>query len=123
MLGSEFHDEIFYDEAGGGFFRRTNRAGGLEGGVTNGEEVRIRGYMKPLSTLRRPLRSVDLRTHRPQDATSERSDTTAIRAAGVVGEAMVCWVLADAMREKFGGDSLEEMRRNFEGFVSQLGRY
>jgi len=123
MLGSEFHDEIFHDEAGGGFFRRTNRAGGLEGGVTNGEEIRIRGYMKPLSTLRRPLRSVDLRTHRPQDATSERSDTTAIRAAGVVGEAMVCWVLADAMREKFGGDSLEEMRRNFEGFVSQLGRY
>jgi chorismate synthase len=123
MFGSEFHDEIFYDEAGGGFFRRTNRAGGLEGGITNGEEIRIRGYMKPLSTLRRPLRSVDLRTHRPQDAASERSDTTAIRAAGVVGEAMVCWVLADAMREKFGGDSLEEMRRNFEGFVSQLGRY
>jgi chorismate synthase len=91
--------------------------------VTNGEEVRVSGYMKPLSTLRRPLRSVDLRSREPREAAFERSDTTAIRAAAVVGEAMVCFVLADAMQEKLGGDSLDEMRRNLEGYRRQLRDY
>ena len=122
-FGSTFHDEIFHDESRGGFYRETNRAGGVEGGVTNGEEVRVSGYMKPLSTLPQPLRSVDLRTHQPQEAAFERTDTTAIRAAGVVGEAMVCFVLARAMGEKTGGDSLEEMRRNLESYREHIRRF
>jgi len=122
-FGSEFHDEIFYDGAARRFYRTTNRAGGIEGGMTNGEEVRATGYMKPLSTLPRPLRSVDLRTHLPSEAAFERTDTTAIRAAGIVGEAMVCIVLAEAMREKFGGDSVGEMRRNFEAYRERLRAY
>jgi chorismate synthase len=120
LFGSEVHDEIFYEDAGRGYTHRTNRAGGLEGGVTNGEEIRVTGFMKPLSTLPRPLRSVDIRTHRPSEASFERTDTTAIRAAGVVGEAMTCFVLAREMCTKFGGDSLEEMRRNFEAYCEQL---
>lgn len=123
LFGSHFHDEIFYDSDGKRFFRRTNRAGGLEGGVTNGEELRVTGYMKPLSTLPQPLQSVDLRTHRPQEAAFERTDTTAIRAAGVIGEAMVCVVLAGAMLEKLGGDSLEEVQRNLGGYNEQVARY
>jgi chorismate synthase len=123
LFGSQVHDEIFYKESDKRFLRRTNRAGGLEGGVTNGEEIRITGFMKPLSTLPRPLRSVDLRTHQPQEASFERTDTTAIRAAGVIGEAMVCVVLAGEMREKFGGDSLEESRRNFRAYQEQLALY
>jgi chorismate synthase len=123
LFGSHFHDEIFYDHDGKRFFRRTNRAGGLEGGVTNGEELRVTGYMKPLSTLPQPLQSVDLRTHQPQEAAFERTDTTAIRAAGVIGEAMVCVVLAGAILEKLGGDSLEEIRRNLDGYQEQVARY
>jgi len=123
LFGSHFHDEIFYDREGKRFFRRTNRAGGLEGGITNGEELRVTGYMKPLSTLPRALQSVDLKTHEPQEATFERTDTTAIRAAGVIGEAMLCVVLAEAMLEKLGGDSLEEVRRNLEGYQEQVARY
>ncbi len=120
LPGSEVHDEIAYNEETKDFIRATNRAGGLEGGVTNGEEVRVRGHLKPLSTLRRPLRSVDIDTKQEESAAFERSDITAVPAAGVIGETMVALVLADAMREKFGGDSLGEMKRNFNGYREQL---
>lgn len=123
LPGSEVHDEITYSEESKEFIRRTNRAGGLEGGITNGEEVRVRGHLKPLSTLRRPLRSVDIDTKQDEPAGFERSDITAVPAAGVIGETMVAIVLASAMREKFGGDSLGEMRRNFEGYREQLRGY
>ncbi len=123
LPGSEVHDEIAYNKETRAFIRETNRAGGLEGGVTNGEELRMRGHMKPLSTLRRPLRSVDIDTKEQRPAGFERSDITAVPAAGVIGEAMVALVLASAMREKFGGDSLGEMKRNFEGYREQLRGY
>ncbi len=123
LPGSEVHDEIAYNDETKEFIRETNRAGGLEGGITNGEEVRIRGHLKPLSTLRRPLRSVDIDTKQEESAAFERSDITAVPAAGVIGEAMVALVLASAMREKFGGDSLGEMRRNFEAYREQLRGY
>ena len=123
LPGSEVHDEIAYNDETKEFIRETNRAGGLEGGITNGEEVRIRGHLKPLSTLRRPLRSVDIDTKQEQLAAFERSDITAVPAAGVIGEAMVALVIAAAMREKFGGDSLGEMKRNFEGYREQLRGY
>lgn len=144
--GSEVHDEIYYgseppalaggqnvDEnstnwppahAGGSdFFRKTNRAGGLEGGITNGEELRVRGYMKPISTLRKPLHSVDIDTKEASAAAFERSDITAVPAAGVIGEAMLAVVLANEMREKFGGDSLDEMKRNFEGYQHSVANF
>ena len=123
--GSAVHDEIGY-EAGGefaGFTRRSNRAGGLEGGVTNGEDVIVRGYLKPISTLRRPLESVDFETREPVKAAYERSDVCVVPAAGVIGEAMVALVLAQAALEKFGGDSLGEVKRNFEGYLKQLSDY
>jgi chorismate synthase len=123
LPGSEVHDEIAYNAETKEFIRETNRAGGLEGGITNGEEVRIRGHLKPLATLRRPLRSVDIDTKQEEAAAFERSDITAVPAAGVIGEAMVALVLADAMQEKFGGDSLGEMKRNFEGYREQLRAY
>ncbi|MFN2492378.1 MAG: chorismate synthase [Pyrinomonadaceae bacterium] len=123
LPGSEVHDEIAYNSESREFIRETNRAGGLEGGVTNGEEIRIRGHLKPLSTLRRPLRSVDIDTKEEVSAAFERSDITAVPAAGVIGEAMVSLELAAAMREKFGGDSLGEMKRNFEGYREQLRGY
>jgi chorismate synthase len=123
LPGSEVHDEIAYNAETQEFIRATNRAGGLEGGITNGEEVRIRGHLKPLSTLRRALRSVDIDTKQEESAAFERSDITAVPAAGVIGEAMVALVLAADMREKFGGDSLGEMKRNFEGYREQLRGY
>jgi chorismate synthase len=123
LRGSQVHDEISYDHEGEKFTRQTNRAGGLEGGITNGEELRVRGFLKPISTLRRALRSVDIDTKKEETASFERSDITAVPAAGVIGEAMVALILAQAMREKFGGDSLEEMRRNFEGYCEQLRGY
>jgi len=123
LPGSEVHDEIAYNNETKDFIRNTNRAGGLEGGVTNGEELRVRGHLKPLSTLRRPLRSVDIATKQEQSAAFERSDITAVPAAGVIGESMVALVLAEAMREKFGGDSMGEMRRNYEGYREQLRGY
>src|SRR6266571_3778016 len=123
LPGSEVHDEIAYNNETKEFIRTTNRAGGLEGGITNGEEVRVRGHLKPLSTLRRPLRSVDIDTKQEERAAFERSDITVVPAAGVIGEAMVALVLAAAMREKFGGDSLGEMKRNFEGYREQLRGY
>jgi chorismate synthase len=123
LPGSEVHDEISYDGEAKQFARATNRAGGLEGGVTNGEELRVRGHLKPISTLRRALRSVDIDTKQEEKAAFERSDITVVPAAGVIGEAMVALTLATAMREKFGGDSLGEMKRNFEGYREQLRQY
>jgi chorismate synthase len=121
--GSEVHDEIFYDARQRAFFRKTNRAGGIEGGMSNGEEIRARAYVKPLSTLPRALRSVDLVTKKPFSAAVERTDTTAIAAAGVIGEAMLSFCLARAFLEKFGGDGLAETRRNHRGYLRQLRSY
>ncbi len=120
--GSAVHDEILFDAAAG-FQRITNNAGGLEGGVTNGQRVVVRAAMKPLSTLRTPLRSVDLATKEVVEAVVERSDVCAVPAAGIVGEAMVAIVLADAFLEKFGGDSVEEIRRNHSAYLEGLQRY
>jgi chorismate synthase len=121
QFGSKVHDEIFHN--GEGFTRPTNRAGGLEGGITNGEELRVRGYLKPISTLRKALHSVDIDTKAEDIAAFERSDITAVPAAGVIGEAMLAIVLANSMREKFGGDSLEEMSRNFDAYREFLSKY
>ncbi|HEY0158648.1 MAG TPA: chorismate synthase [Thermoanaerobaculia bacterium] len=121
-LGSEVHDPLYFDEARR-YHRTTNRAGGLEGGVTNGEDLVVRAYMKPISTLRRGLPSVDTETREPHRSQWERSDVTAVPACGVVCEAMLAFVLACAMREKFGGDSMREMRRNYEAYVDELRRY
>jgi chorismate synthase len=118
--GSEVQDEIGYDRAARRFTRSSNRAGGLEGGITNGEDVVLRGYLKPISTLRRPLATADLVTKEAVKAAYERSDVCVVPAAGVAGEAMTALVLAAAMREKFGGDALDEMRRNFSAYLQQL---
>src|SRR5690606_23434438 len=119
--GPRVHDEIFYDPDVG-YYRDTNRAGGIEGGMTNGEPVVVRVAMKPIPTLRRPLRSVDMETHEPVEAARERSDTCAVPRAAVVGEAMLCLVLADLVLEKFGGDSLAEVRRNLDAYRESLAR-
>jgi chorismate synthase len=121
--GSEVMDEIGFDAATNRFTRATNRAGGLEGGITNGEDVIVRGYLKPISTLRTPLGTVDMVTKQPVSAAYERSDVCVVPAGGVVGEAMVSIVLTQAMLEKFGGDSLVEIRRNFEGYKQQLKEF
>jgi chorismate synthase len=121
-VGSEVHDAIYFDEQRG-YHRTTNRAGGLEGGVTNGQDVVVRAFMKPISTLRRGLPSVDIETREAHRSQWERSDVTAISACGVVCEAMLAIVLADAMREKFGGDSLGEMRRNYDAYMESLRAY
>ena len=125
LPGSQAHDEIHRAEGAaatcaGGFARPTNRAGGLEGGMSNGEPLVLRLAMKPLSTLMTPLQSVDLETGKPAPAQSERSDVTAVPALGVIAEAVVALVLAGAYVEKFGGDSLAEMRRNFDGYIARL---
>lgn len=121
--GSQVHDEIVFDEAGVRFRRLTNRAGGVEGGMSNGEEIRVVGYLKPIPTLRKALRSVDMASKEPFLAAHERSDTCTVPAAGVIGEAMVALVLAEAVLEKFGGDSMGETLRNYEGYVEQLRRF
>jgi chorismate synthase len=121
--GSEVHDAIVRDEAkprSGGMGRSSNRAGGLEGGVTTGEDIVVRGAMKPISTLRKPLPSVDLRDGSAGDAAVERSDVCAVPAAAVVAESMVALVVADAILEKVGGDSVTEVRRNFDGYLAYL---
>jgi len=127
--GSQVHDAIESDAEGspatdpkGGFRRRSNNAGGLEGGMTTGEPLVVRVAMKPISTLMSPLKTVDLATGQTANAQSERSDVTAVPAMGVIAEALVALVLADAMLEKFGGDSLRELRRNYDGYVASLGR-
>ena len=123
--GSAVHDEIGYQSGAGfsGFTRARNNAGGLEGGVSNGQEIRIRGYLKPISTLRRPLQSVDFTTREPVKAAYERSDVCVVPAAGVAAEAMVALTLARAALEKFGGDSMKETKRNFQGYLEQLKNY
>jgi chorismate synthase len=121
--GSQVQDEISYGQSRKRFNRSSNRAGGLEGGITNGEEVVVRGYLKPISTLRRPLLTADLKSKEAVKAAYERSDVCVVPAAGIVGEAMVAFVLAAAFLEKFGGDSLDETRRNFEGYQRQLDSF
>lgn len=121
--GSEVMDEIGYDPAGQRFTRASNHAGGLEGGITNGEDVVVRGYLKPIPTLRRPLGTADMVTKLPISAAYERSDVCVVPAGGVVGEAMVSLVLTQSLLEKFGGDSLAETRRNFDGYMKQLKEF
>jgi chorismate synthase len=123
--GSSVHDEIGYSASTGfaGFTRGRNNAGGIEGGVSNGEEIRVRGYLKPISTLRRPLQSVDFSTREPVKAAYERSDVCVVPAAGVAAEAMVALTLARCALEKFGGDSMVETSRNFQGYLKQLKEY
>jgi chorismate synthase len=120
--GSRAHDPIAWSRARG-FHRTSNRAGGREGGITNGEDVLVTLYQKPLSTLRDGLPSVDIDTKAPHRAQYERSDVTAVPAAGVIAEAMLAFVLADALLEKTGGDSMDEVKRNFEGFVKAQGEF
>jgi chorismate synthase len=121
--GSEVQDEIRYKAAQKRFDRSSNRAGGIEGGITNGQDVVVRGYLKPISTLRRPLLTADLNTKGAVKAAYERSDVCVVPAAGVAGEAMIALELASAFLEKFGGDSLDETRRNFEGYQLQLDNF
>jgi chorismate synthase len=123
VRGSEVHDAIHYDSKARRFVRPTNRAGGLEGGMTNGMPVVCRVAMKPIATLKRALASVDVQTKEAYEAAFERSDICAVAAASVVGEAMVCIVLADAILEKFGGDSMRELARNVEGYAAQVAEY
>jgi chorismate synthase len=123
--GSAVHDEIGYEASSGfaGFTRARNNAGGIEGGVSNGQEIRVRGYLKPISTLRRPLQSVDFTTRETVKAAYERSDVCVVPAAGVAGEAMVALTLARCALEKFGGDSIGETLRNHKGYLEQLKKY
>ena len=120
LPGSQAHDEIFYSEERG-YFRETNHAGGLEGGMTTGEPVVVRGAMKPLPTLTKPLRSVDTQTHAPAQALRERTDSCTVPAAGVVAEAMVALVLADAYRRKFGGDHIDDVRGAVSAYTDRIG--
>jgi len=122
LRGSRVQDEIFYSTRRG-FSRSSNRSGGFEGGMTTGQPLIVRGFLKPLSTLRTPLRSVDIRTKRPVLATVERSDVTTVPAAGVIGEAMIAFELARAVLEKFGGDSLRELKRNYDGYLRQVEQF
>ena len=119
-FGSEVHDDIYYEPDGAGFFRKTNNAGGLEGGITNGQPIVLRVAMKPISTLYNPKKSVDIETKEAFDATVERSDICTVPAAGVVGEAVIAFEMANAMMEKFGGDSLEEMKRNYDAYQASV---
>jgi chorismate synthase len=116
--GSGAHDEIFFD---GGFERHTNHAGGIEGGMTTGDPLVVRAAMKPLPTLTKPLRSVDISTHEPAEALRERTDSCTVPAAGVVGEAMVAFVLADAYRRKFGGDHIDDVRAAVDAYRERIG--
>ncbi len=124
-LGSAVHDAIGYDGEGGftKFSREQNNAGGIEGGISNGEDIVVRGYLKPISTLRRPLASVSFETREPVKAAYERSDVCVVPAAGVAAEAMVALAIARLVIEKFGGDSLREMQRNFNGYCEQIRAY
>ena len=117
--GSQVHDEIFWSKKDG-FYRKSNMAGGIEGGMSNGQDIVLRAAMKPIPTLYKPLRSVDLSSKRPFKASVERSDACAVPAAGVVAEAAAAFVLASAMVEKFGGDSIDEMKRNYEWYQKHL---
>jgi chorismate synthase len=120
MRGSEAQDEIFYDRGRKKFFRKTNNAGGIEGGITNGEDIIIRAAMKPIATLPRPLESVNLRTKKKARAQVERADICVVSSGAVIAEAMCAIEIGRAMKEKFGGDSLVEMKRNFKGYIKQI---
>ena len=120
LPGSEAHDEIFFSPERG-YYRETNRAGGLEGGMTTGEPLIVRGAMKPLPTLTKPLRSVDIATHEPAQALRERTDSCTVPAAGVVVEAMVALVLADAYRQKFGGDHIDDVLEAVRAYEERIG--
>ena len=122
-FGSKVQDTIHYDKEGHKFTRGANRAGGLEGGITNGQDILVRGLLKPISTLRKPLASVDMETREAVLAAYERSDVCVVPAAGVGGEAMVALVLAGAVLEKFGGDSLEETKRNYNAYLEQVRNF
>ena len=117
--GSEAHDEVFHEQRG--YYRETNRAGGLEGGMTNGEDLIVRAAMKPLPTLTKPLRSVDISTREPAQALRERTDSCTVPAAGVVAESMLAFVLADAYCEKFGGDSIDDLRLAVSAYAERIG--
>jgi chorismate synthase len=117
--GSEAHDEIFWSEKDG-YFRETNRAGGLEGGMTNGQPLSVRAAIKPISTLTKPLRSVDTETHQPAQALRERTDSTVVPAAAVVAEAMVCLTMAKAYREKFGGDHIDDVLAAIDAYKARI---
>ena len=119
-FGSQVHDEIFYCEDEGAFCRTTNNAGGIEGGMTNGEVVIASAAMKPIPTLMKPLRSVDIITKKPESASTERSDVCAVPAVSVVGEAVMAFEIARCFMEKFGGDSINEVTRNYEGYMEQI---
>ncbi|RPI38487.1 MAG: chorismate synthase [Nitrospiraceae bacterium] len=123
--GSEVMDEIFYrgQKSDSGFYRKTNNAGGIEGGISNGMPLIVRAAMKPIPTLRKPLMSVDIHTKKPFSAAYERSDVCAVPAAAVVAEAMTALVVADAFLEKFGGDSREEIERNYKAYLSYLNKF
>lgn len=118
-FGSEVHDEIFYSREKG-VYRKTNNAGGIEGGMSNGEDIIVRGYMKPISTLMDGLSTIDIDTKKPAKASTERSDVCAVPAAGVVGEAVVAFSIAKSLLEKFGGDSIVEIKRNYKGYIDGL---
>ena len=118
--GSQAHDEIFWADDRG-YYRETNRAGGVEGGMTNGEPLVVRAWMKPLPTLTKPLRSIDIATHAPAEALRERTDSSTVPAAGVVGEAMIAFVLADAYRQKFGGDHIDDVRTALKAYEHRIG--
>ena len=121
--GSRVHDEIGYDREKSRFTRKSNRAGGLEGGISNGEDIIVRGYLKPISTLRRPLESVDFATKETVQAAYERSDVCVVPAAGVVGEAMVALTISRSFLEKFGGDSMGETKRNYQAYMEQVKQF
>jgi chorismate synthase len=118
-FGSEVHDQIYHHKQEG-YFRNTNNAGGIEGGISNGQEIILRGCMKPIATLMNPLDSIDVRTRRKTRAATERSDTCVVEAAGVVGESAMAFVLADALLEKFGGDSLRDTRKAFTHYTARI---
>ena len=122
-FGSEVHDDIYFDKATGQFIRKSNNAGGLEGGITNGQPIVLRVAMKPIATLYTPKDSVDIETKEPFEATVERSDICTVPAAGVVGEAVIAYEMANAMLEKFAGDSLEEMKRNFDAYQEYVRKF
>lgn len=122
LRGSMVHDEIFYDKKRG-FYRTTNNAGGIEGGITTGEAIVVKAVMKPIATLKAPLSSVNIKTKKPARSSVERSDVCAVPAAGVIGEAAVAIELADAMIGKFGGDSMREMKRNYKSYLAQVKEF
>lgn len=122
-FGSEVHDEIFYNEKENRFYHEQNHAGGIVGGMTNGENIVVRGSMKPIATLYKPLHSVDIKTKQDFKASIERSDTCAVPAASVIAENVICFDIANALIEKFGGDSLEEMKRNFKSYLEYVKEY